>query len=202
MTDGDDRKVYLMDVGEHTKIGYATDPESRRSVVQSHNHSPVTLSGTIETDDAPRLERTLHTRLSEYRCQTDGGGEWFSLPDDIHKELTQADYLSSITLSEKPTSQRSEARAKSRRDRRMKQLRTPIPGGTCIGSDCSEPPNAVAVLNDATIHGALDPLSDEWATHLFAGEVCAHCFAAIDGHEDDVDPDRLDRVGRDGGESS
>lgn len=48
------RKVYLMDSGEFTKIGYSTDPEARLSSAQSGNPQPMRLTGVIETNHAPR----------------------------------------------------------------------------------------------------------------------------------------------------
>lgn len=198
----DERVVYIIDVGEYTKIGYASDPNARRSVIQSHNPTPVTLVGTIETDDAPRLESTLHARLAEHRCQSGGGGEWFDLPDDIHKALADADYLASTTLSENPTPHESwlegrRRKRRERRDRRMKRRRTPLtkPNGevnTCTVSGCTEPADAVTVLDDSTIEGARDALSDEWLAYLLAEDRCALCFANAEGYAEHVDESRLD----------
>lgn len=94
----DSRKVYLMDAGSFTKIGYSTDPEARLSSAQSGNPQPMRLTGVIETNHAPHLEEKLHELLSDYRCEMGGGKEWFDLPEDIHDVLAGTSYLSTYTL--------------------------------------------------------------------------------------------------------
>ncbi|MFC6964939.1 GIY-YIG nuclease family protein [Halocatena marina] len=94
----DARKVYLMDSGSVTKIGYATDPDARLSSAQSGNPQPLRLVGVIETDHALRLEEKLHRLLSDYRCEMGGGTEWFDLPPDIYEVLAETSYLSVYTL--------------------------------------------------------------------------------------------------------
>lgn len=100
----DSKKVYLMDSGSFTKIGYSADPDERLSSAQSGNPQPMSLAGVIETDHAPRLEEKLHDLLSAYRCEMGGGTEWFDLPEDIHDVLAETSYLSASTLELLPRS--------------------------------------------------------------------------------------------------
>lgn len=120
----DARKVYLMDSVDCTKIGYATDPDTRLSSTQSGNPLPLRLAGVIETDHAPRLEEKLHQLLADYRCEKGGGTEWFDLPADIDEVLAETAYVSVYAL-----------KSSGRKATNLSRAPTPLPR---FGVDYSE----------------------------------------------------------------
>jgi hypothetical protein len=80
------RVVYLVKSLHLYTIGKTTDKlrlQSRLRVYRTHNPHGVQLLHVIQTDDATRLEKTLHRKYSE-RCV---GGEWFELTDDQVEEI-------------------------------------------------------------------------------------------------------------------
>ena len=87
----DDRKIYLMECNEYTKIGISSNPEERLVALQAGNPLEITLRSTIKSDVAKRTEEALHRKLDQYR--TEGGEEWFDLPDDVWVFLEERDVL-------------------------------------------------------------------------------------------------------------
>ncbi len=65
------------------KIGY-TDDLSRR-IYSFNNASPwgIDIIGTIETDNAPKLEKILHEKLKSFRLN----GEWFEITEEYALSL-------------------------------------------------------------------------------------------------------------------
>ncbi len=77
------------------KIGY-TDDLSRR-IYSFNNASPwgIDIIGTIETDNAPKLEKILHEKLKSFRLN----GEWFEITEEYALSLisiyANKDYIDS-----------------------------------------------------------------------------------------------------------
>ena len=77
--------VYFIAVGyppEAVKIGYTCNIGSRLDGIQTGNHLPVRLLGTVP--GGPDLERTLHRRFACLRLQ----GEWFRWDDEIARVVS------------------------------------------------------------------------------------------------------------------
>lgn len=73
----DMNKIYLiksLNEGLY-KIGVSKNPNKRLKEVQTGNPSPVEIVQLYETDNAYKIESTLHNRYSHYNTH----GEWFEL---------------------------------------------------------------------------------------------------------------------------
>jgi hypothetical protein len=73
--------VYVMEAGEHTKIGVATDPLKRLKTLQSMCPLEIHLLGHLQFADFPTaraVEADLHNLFGEFR----GHGEWFHMSPD------------------------------------------------------------------------------------------------------------------------
>lgn len=81
--------VYVMEAGEHTKIGLATDPKKRLKALQASCPLEIHLLGHLQFANfakARAVEADLHNLFSEFR----GHGEWFQIrPDWALSALTQ-----------------------------------------------------------------------------------------------------------------
>jgi len=69
--------IYVVECGEHVKIGYSTDPRGRISNLRVSTPLDLivlsTVEGTIED------ERSLHQRFHKYRAK----GEWFKREGEL-----------------------------------------------------------------------------------------------------------------------
>jgi len=91
-------KVYLIiDWGSHPikyKIGITkNDVDKRLKQLQTGSSSELVLLQVYESENYRKIEGTLHRGFKHY--STDGGKEWFELPDEIAlnflKECEQID---------------------------------------------------------------------------------------------------------------
>jgi len=67
--------VYLIQCGEHYKIGRSTDIRARLKAMQRFYPLPLVLCHVWPTSLAPAMERGLHQQFKAQRVQ----GEWFQL---------------------------------------------------------------------------------------------------------------------------
>jgi len=75
--------VYLIQAGEHTKIGIATNVQARMAALQTGHPQTLELRGTFECADPRRVEMELHELFRPKHVR----GEWFALTD---ADITQA----------------------------------------------------------------------------------------------------------------
>jgi hypothetical protein len=73
-------QVYVIQSGEHCKIGRTHDVRKRVLALQTGSPHPIRLLTVIATEDAMAVEKGLHRRYAHKRRS----GEWFALtPEDI-----------------------------------------------------------------------------------------------------------------------
>jgi hypothetical protein len=84
-------KSRIQKAADYYKIGIATDPERRLSVMQSGSPHRLELETTVECDQPEDVESDLHSIYRPYHKL----GEWFSLPSAPQNSLRAVDYLSS-----------------------------------------------------------------------------------------------------------
>jgi hypothetical protein len=71
--------VYVMEAGEHTKIGVATEPRARLKSLQAGCPLEIHLLGHLRFASFPvarAIEAEMHNVFAEFR----GHGEWFHMP--------------------------------------------------------------------------------------------------------------------------
>jgi len=73
--------VYFIRCGEFVKIGFSTNPHSRRASIATSSPMPVEFIGLIEADLA--AERRLHKQFKHLRKKL----EWFQLADELRVEI-------------------------------------------------------------------------------------------------------------------
>lgn len=71
-----DGYIYVLQSGQHYKIGKAQNVDNRVAQISPKTPLPVSLIHSIESDDMTWVERWLHQRFANYRAN----GEWFNLP--------------------------------------------------------------------------------------------------------------------------
>lgn len=81
---------------DYHKIGVATKPRRRMSVMGSGTPHELKLTTTIECDDAEAVESTLHRIYSGNKYKN----EWFRLDQNAINSLDALEYLSVETLSD------------------------------------------------------------------------------------------------------
>lgn len=79
--------VYVVAADHSVKIGVAADPRKRLEGLRTGSSVPLKLVRTIRTDDAIRLEASLHARYSMHRLS----GEWFDAEPVLADLMPQAD---------------------------------------------------------------------------------------------------------------
>lgn len=85
--------VYFIAAGhppEAVKIGCTHDVRSRLRGIQTGNHLPMLLLGTLPGDR--RLERELHRRFEHLRLQ----GEWFRWSDEIAAVISDTSFAATV----------------------------------------------------------------------------------------------------------
>lgn len=84
--------VYMLEVGEHIKIGSTRDVENRIKQLQTGNPVEIELLFSKKVFEAPKHENILHGKFRSKR----ESGEWFRLDDS---EIDQAvKYLSKLEI--------------------------------------------------------------------------------------------------------
>lgn len=81
--------VYLLQSGEHFKIGKSKDVDQRVTQISPKTPLPVTLLHTIASNDMSWAEWLLHRKFSDYRTN----GEWFALPPEAVAWIQSQTYL-------------------------------------------------------------------------------------------------------------
>jgi len=71
--------VYLFRDGKAYKIGNSTNPDARRSALQTGNPRRIALVHRIVTDDPSGIEAYWHDRFNDRKSNVPGGDEWFYL---------------------------------------------------------------------------------------------------------------------------
>lgn len=72
--------VYLLQCGEHFKIGYSLTPHKRVRQLRTGSPHPIRLIHELKTPCFKLIEKQLHHKFRSKR----GEGEWFVLtPDDV-----------------------------------------------------------------------------------------------------------------------
>ena len=76
--------VYILQCADFIKIGYGLDPWKRIDGLQTGNPLPIVLLGVIPSWTPHKIEAELHREFKPYLVR----GEWFKLPPDKLKTLT------------------------------------------------------------------------------------------------------------------
>lgn len=79
--------LYIMESGDYSKVGISSDPEKRRSSIQTSNPLPVSLYKTFYFAErwlAESVEAMAHRQMAIFHSVAKG--EWFrALPEDAEK---------------------------------------------------------------------------------------------------------------------
>lgn len=77
------------------KVGYTNDLSNRLTALNNASPWGIDIIGTIETDNAPKLEKILHEKLKSFRLN----GEWFEITEEYALSLislyANKDYIDS-----------------------------------------------------------------------------------------------------------
>lgn len=77
--------LYLLENGGYHKIGITSNLRKRVSVLQSGSPHEIVVVAANEVEDRLLWEKRLHEIFIEYHHR----GEWYVLPDNIVKEVTE-----------------------------------------------------------------------------------------------------------------